>query len=123
MIENLTAASYPAADTGLAELVRYSRLLGSDENLVLGGGGNTSVKARGSDHAGRPLDLLFVKASGSELRTSRERDYPALRLHDLLLLESRDALSDEEMVDYVSRCKLDPTAPRPSIETLLHAFL
>ena len=32
-------------------------------------------------------------------------------------------MSDEEMVDYLSKCMLDPWAPRPSIETLLHAFL
>jgi rhamnose utilization protein RhaD (predicted bifunctional aldolase and dehydrogenase)/NAD(P)-dependent dehydrogenase (short-subunit alcohol dehydrogenase family) len=32
-------------------------------------------------------------------------------------------MSDEEMVAYLSRCLVDPDAPRPSIETLLHAFL
>ena len=31
-------------------------------------------------------------------------------------------MSDEEMVAYLARCQLDPSMPRPSIETLLHAF-
>jgi rhamnulose-1-phosphate aldolase/alcohol dehydrogenase len=38
-------------------------------------------------------------------------------------LYQRDAMSDEEMVAYLSRCQLDPTMPRASIETLLHAFI
>ena len=32
-------------------------------------------------------------------------------------------MTDEEMVAYLARCLVDPEAPRPSIETLLHAFL
>ena len=32
-------------------------------------------------------------------------------------------MSDEEMVAYLARCLVEPDAPRPSIETLLHAFL
>jgi rhamnose utilization protein RhaD (predicted bifunctional aldolase and dehydrogenase) len=123
MIEAETRAHYPDAGEALEGLVHYSRLLGSDESLVLGGGGNTSVKARGLDVAGRPLDVLFVKGSGSELKTSQPRDYTPLRLADLLVLETRSAMTDEEMVEYVGRCKLDPAAARPSIETLLHAFI
>ena len=32
-------------------------------------------------------------------------------------------MTDEEMVDYLARCLVDPSSARPSIETLLHAFL
>ena len=32
-------------------------------------------------------------------------------------------MTDEEMVAYLARCQLDPSMPRPSIETLLHAFV
>src|SRR5437588_13032298 len=32
-------------------------------------------------------------------------------------------MTDEEMVDYLARCLVDPASARPSIETLLHAFL
>jgi len=46
-----------------------------------------------------------------------------LRLDDLLALRERDAMSDEEMVAAVRRALLDPDSPRPSIESLLHAWL
>jgi rhamnose utilization protein RhaD (predicted bifunctional aldolase and dehydrogenase)/NAD(P)-dependent dehydrogenase (short-subunit alcohol dehydrogenase family) len=42
---------------------------------------------------------------------------------DLEMLRDRGDLSDEEMTDLVARALLDPGARRPSIETLLHAFL
>jgi rhamnulose-1-phosphate aldolase/alcohol dehydrogenase len=107
----------------LHELVHYSRLLGADESLVLRGGGNTSVKTTSPDLMGRPTATLLVKGSGSDLATARSADFAALRLDDLLWLRDHADLSDEEMVEYLVRCKLDPNAPRPSIETLLHAFL
>src|SRR6476661_449357 len=66
---------------------------------------------------------MWVKGSGSDLATMRASDFTALRLDDLLPLFARDDMSDEEMVAYLLRCRLDPDAPRPSIETLLHAFL
>src|SRR5829696_1069212 len=123
MVQERTAPTYPDAEPALAELVQYSRLLGSDESLVLGGGGNTSMKVRGTDVAGRAIDILFVKGSGSELKSSQPRDYAPMRLAERLILEERAALSDEQMVEYLGRCKLDPAAPRPAIETLLHAFI
>src|SRR5262245_55255930 len=95
MIEQQTFPAYPEAGAALQALVHYSRLLGSDEALVLGGGGNTSAKARGFDVTGREIDILFIKGSGSELKSSQARDYPRMRLADLLVLEKRHALSDE----------------------------
>ena len=44
-------------------------------------------------------------------------------MEDVLVLFDRDAMSDDEMVAYLAQCMIDPTSPRPSIETLLHAFL
>jgi rhamnose utilization protein RhaD (predicted bifunctional aldolase and dehydrogenase)/NAD(P)-dependent dehydrogenase (short-subunit alcohol dehydrogenase family) len=66
---------------------------------------------------------MWVKGSGADMRGSSAGDYPALRLDDLLPLLGRDDMSDEEMTDLVARALLDPGARRPSIETLLHAFL
>jgi rhamnulose-1-phosphate aldolase/alcohol dehydrogenase len=109
--------------TALDHVVHFSRLLGADESLVLRGGGNTSVKTRSKDLAGRDIDVLLIKGSGSDLASARPADFAALRLADLLLLRGRADMSDEDMVEYLLRCKLDPAAPRPSIETLLHAFL
>jgi rhamnulose-1-phosphate aldolase/alcohol dehydrogenase len=100
-----------------------SRLIGSDPRLVLWGGGNSSVKTIERDHAGRDVRAVWVKASGYDMKTLTPRGLTALRLDELLLLRGRREMSDEEMLAYVHRCQLDPKAARPSIETLLHAFL
>ena len=111
---------------GLSELdllVYQSRLIGADPGLVVWGGGNTSLKVTQEDFRGRDTNCMLIKASGSDMKVAQGQDFPAVRLDDILLLSERDSLSDEEMVDYLNRCMLDPNAPRPSIETLLHAFL
>jgi rhamnulose-1-phosphate aldolase/alcohol dehydrogenase len=114
---------YSGKGDALAELVTWSRHLGADSNLVLRGGGNTSVKVRERDVAGRPCAVLRVKGSGSDLASAAERDFAGVRLDDVLPLFAREAMSDEEMVGYLARTLTDPAAPRPSIETLLHAFI
>jgi rhamnulose-1-phosphate aldolase/alcohol dehydrogenase len=114
----------PAA--GLSELdalVYRSNLLASDRAIVNFGGGNTSAKTRETDHAGRETTVLWVKGSGSDLATIVPGGFTGLRLDEILPLAQRDAMSDEEMVAYLARCQIDPTMPRPSIETLLHAFV
>lgn len=107
----------------LTSLVEHSRLIGADESLVLRGGGNTSVKLQLKDFVGRPTSVLCIKGSGSDLATVELRDFARLRLEELLLLRNSGEMQDEVMVDYLLHCRLDPTSPRPSIETLLHAFL
>ena len=66
---------------------------------------------------------MTVKGSGSDLKTIEPKHFPSLDLEDVLVLFEKDAMSDDEMVAYLFQCMLDPTSPRPSIETLLHAFL
>jgi rhamnose utilization protein RhaD (predicted bifunctional aldolase and dehydrogenase)/NAD(P)-dependent dehydrogenase (short-subunit alcohol dehydrogenase family) len=105
------------------ECVQYSRLIGSDPALVLHGGGNSSVKTRWRDITGREDDVLFVKGSGCEMSTISPADFAPLalaRLRELLDLES---LSDTQMMRELAAASLDPDAPRPSVESLLHAFL
>ena len=107
----------------LGECVYGSRLIGSDPDLVLHGGGNTSVKDAFLDITGRSIDALYVKGSGWDLATIEAAGFTALpldRLHDLLAL---DSLSDTDMMRELSAARLDPGAPQPSVETLLHAFL
>jgi rhamnulose-1-phosphate aldolase/alcohol dehydrogenase len=111
---------------GLAELetLAYrSNLLGRDRAVANYGGGNTSTKAKERDHAGREVDVLWVKGSGSDLATIRADQFTGLKLEEVLPLEERDEMSDEEMVSYLAACQLRPDMPRGSIETLLHAFL
>ncbi|HXN05842.1 MAG TPA: bifunctional rhamnulose-1-phosphate aldolase/short-chain dehydrogenase [Nitrospiria bacterium] len=107
-----------------AGVVTYvSRLIGKDPNLVLWGGGNSSIKAAGKDHLGRKTNILWIKGSGSDMRTIVEKQFCPLRLDDLLPLIDREAMSDDEMVAYQAKCSLEPSAPKASIETLLHAFI
>jgi rhamnulose-1-phosphate aldolase/alcohol dehydrogenase len=111
---------------GLSEpeaLAYRSNLLGADRAVANFGGGNTSTKAKERDHAGREIDVLWVKGSGSDLATIRAEQFTGLKLEEVLPLEEREAMSDEEMVAYLASCQLRPDMPRGSIETLLHAFV
>src|SRR5687768_16626289 len=107
----------------LEQLVYQSRLIGAEESLVLWGGGNNSVKMRGSDPLGVPLDIMFVKGSGSDIKSIVASEYPGVRLDYVRALLRRDRMADDEMVDYLGRALIDPRSRRPSIETLLHGFL
>src|ERR671935_2252897 len=112
-----------AASDELDALVYRSNLLGADRALANKGGGNTSVKVASTDHMGRPVDVLWVKASGTDLASITRAGFAALRLEEVLPLRQRTEMPDAEMVDYLRRCALSPDQPRPSIETLLHAFV
>jgi rhamnulose-1-phosphate aldolase/alcohol dehydrogenase len=115
-------ADAPTAD--IEQLVYQSRLVGMEEDLVLWGGGNNSVKARATDLLGRPIDVMYIKSSGSDMKSIVPRQFPGVRLDYIAPLRARDEdMTDQEMVDYLARCLIDPASARPSIETLLHAFL
>src|ERR1700736_6510654 len=107
----------------LALRVYTTRLLGQDPRLVLHGGGNTSVKTRVSDLNGDEVDVLCVKGSGWDMGSIEPAGLPAVRLAPLLKLRARDTLSDEDMVRLQRANLIDPAAPNPSVETLLHAFI
>ncbi|MHA1114225.1 MAG: class II aldolase, partial [Alphaproteobacteria bacterium] len=107
----------------IALRVYTSRLIGADPRLVLHGGGNTSVKTRLPDLFGEDVDVLCVKGSGWDLDSIEPAGLPAVRLEPLRRLRALASLSDEDMVN-AQRCNLlDSSAPNPSVETLLHAFL
>jgi rhamnulose-1-phosphate aldolase/alcohol dehydrogenase len=107
----------------LALRVYTSRLIGADPDLVLHGGGNTSLKARARDLFGDEVEVLHIKDTGSDLASIEPEGLPAVRLQPLLRLRDLDALDDETMVAEQRRALLDPGAPNPSVETFLHAFL
>jgi rhamnose utilization protein RhaD (predicted bifunctional aldolase and dehydrogenase)/NAD(P)-dependent dehydrogenase (short-subunit alcohol dehydrogenase family) len=119
----MAAAGPDEADRQLALRVYTSRLIGRVPDLVMHGGGNTSVKVRRRDLFGAEIDVLHVKGSGWDLETIEAAGLPGVRMDELLRLRDLDALSDEDMVN-VQRCNLlDSTSPNPSVETLLHAYL
>ncbi len=111
-------------DNEIDQLVYQSRLVGAEESLVLWGGGNNSVKSTSTDLLGAPIPVMYIKSSGSDMKTIVPKEFPAVRLDYIEPLRTRDGeMSDQEMVDYLARCLVDPSSRRPSIETLLHAFL
>jgi rhamnulose-1-phosphate aldolase/alcohol dehydrogenase len=116
------AAKAARLDT-LDGLTYRSNLLGADRALANIGGGNTSSEGTVLDHAGRETGVLWVKGSGTDLATITPRGFAALRLDEILPLRGREAMDDAAMVAHLRRCALDPDTPRPSIETLLHAFV
>ena len=120
-----TVARYEAAGVArdLALRVYTTRLLGADPRLVLHGGGNTSVKTRACDLMGREVEVLCVKGSGADMAAIEPAGLPAVRLDELRMLRARGAMTDEEMVRVQRANLLDPMAPNPSVETLLHAFV
>ncbi|MFL5378327.1 MAG: bifunctional aldolase/short-chain dehydrogenase [Myxococcales bacterium] len=119
------AIDHYAARSGepLALRVYTSRLIGSDADLVLHGGGNTSVKIVKRNLLGDEVEALCVKGSGWDLDSIEPPGFPALDLAWLRRLRKLDALSDEEMVNQFRTHLFDASAPNPSVETLLHAFL
>lgn len=111
------------ADDDLAMRVYTSRLLGSNDDLVMHGGGNTSVKGIATDFFGRSVEVLYVKGSGWDLKTIEKPGFPAIRLHETRMLAELEALSDTDMTRQLRALMLDPTAPSPSVEAILHAIL
>jgi len=115
------AADFSSDD--LAMRVYTSRLLGASEDLVMHGGGNTSVKATTEDFFGRHIDVLYVKGSGWDLKTIEKAGFPAIRLEETQRLAELETLSDTDMTQQLRALMLDPTAPSPSVEAILHAIL
>src|SRR6266403_1825611 len=107
----------------MALRVYSSRLIGRDPDLVLHGGGNTSLKGTLTTLVGERVEALFVKGSGWDLVAIEPPGLPAVDLVHLRKLRALAELSDEEMVNQLRTHLFDAGAPNPSVETLLHAFL
>lgn len=118
-------AAYAAKGIGrdLALRTYTTRLLGGEPLLVLHGGGNTSVKTRVTDLVGDEWDVLCVKGSGWDMGTIEPAGLPAVKLQPLLKARALPRLSDEDMVALQRANLIDPGAPNPSVEALLHAFI
>ena len=110
-------------DDALAQRVYSSRLLGAEPDLVLHGGGNTSVKDRRSDFFGDETELIFVKGSGWDLATIEAPGFAPVRMAPLLKMAELAELSDTDMVREQRAAMTDPDAPTPSIEAILHAII
>ncbi len=107
----------------LAERVYSSRLLGANPDLVLHGGGNTSVKGEWKDIFGEQVATLYVKGSGSDLATIEQEDFVPVRMDAMLKLAALDQLSDLDMARELKLASLDPNSPAPSVEAIMHALI
>ena len=116
-------ATWPHCSENLAMLVYTSRLIGAESELVLHGGGNTSVKDWSLNILGEKQEILYIKGSGWDLGRIEPAGLPGLDLAWLRRLRSLQQLSDQEMVNQFRTHLLDASSPDPSIETLVHAFL
>jgi rhamnose utilization protein RhaD (predicted bifunctional aldolase and dehydrogenase) len=125
-IAELSAKIPPHLSAESLALRTYTaRLLGADPSLVVHGGGNTSVKTQAQTlfPDAPPIDVLHIKGSGWDLATIDPPGHPAVRLAPLLAYRALPAMTDEDMVNELRSNLLDASAPTPSVETLLHAFL
>src|SRR3954469_22174541 len=105
----------------LALRVYTTRLLGGEPRLVLHGGGNTSVKLDMTDLVGDTWPVLCVKGSGWDMAVIEPAGLPAVKLAPLLKARRLNRLADEDMVALQRANLIDPGAPNPSVEALLHA--
>ncbi len=110
-------------DDALALRVYTSRLLGREPSLVLHGGGNTSVKACVENLFGETESVLYVKGSGWDLATIEKPGFAPVRLDVLNKMAQLETLSDSDMVNAQRAAMLDPHAPNPSVEAILHAII
>jgi rhamnulose-1-phosphate aldolase/alcohol dehydrogenase len=117
----------------VGRLVYRSNLLGSDQRITNSGGGNTSSKLTETDPlTGRPVEVLWVKGSGGDLRTSTRANFSSLYQDKLAGL--RDAYAarpdrglksaaEDEMVAMYSHATFNLNPRAPSIDTPLHSYL
>ncbi len=123
----------PVAPNSVDELIHRSNCLGTDQRITNTGGGNTSSKISEKDPlTGEMVEVMWVKGSGGDLRTSKKENFSSLYQSKLLDLQRVYAAraekglkspAEDEMVGMFSHCTFNLN-PRPSsIDTPLHSFI
>jgi rhamnulose-1-phosphate aldolase/alcohol dehydrogenase len=115
------------------KLVYRSNKLGDDQRITNTGGGNTSSKIMMHDPLnGEDVEVLWVKGSGGDLRTSKRENFASLymsKLVDLQTLYNRTELKgaktaiEDKMVDMYLHTVFNLNSRATSIDTPLHAFV
>jgi rhamnulose-1-phosphate aldolase/alcohol dehydrogenase len=122
-----------AALSAVEELIYRSNCLGRDQRITNTGGGNTSAKIIEKDPVtGQDTEVLWVKGSGGDLRTSKRENFSSLYQDKLLGLRNTYAAradkglkspAEDDMVGMYAHCTFNLN-PRPSsIDTPLHSFI
>ncbi|MBI2510405.1 MAG: bifunctional rhamnulose-1-phosphate aldolase/short-chain dehydrogenase [Opitutae bacterium] len=117
----------------VARLVYRSNLLGSDQRITNTGGGNTSSKLTEKDPlTAQPVEVLWVKGSGGDLRTSTRENFSSLYQSKLLDLQKLYASradkglkspAEDDMVGMYTHATFNLNPRASSIDTPLHSFL
>ena len=116
------------------ERLRYrSNILGDDQRVTNTGGGNTSSKIIMTDPlTGEEVDVLWVKGSGGDLRTSTRANFASLYMDRLLGLQKiYDAAEvkgvktdiEDKMVSMYPHTTFNLNPRASSIDTPLHGFI
>ncbi len=127
--DETVAAGLSPAD----RLVYRSNCLGADQRITNTGGGNTSSKLIEADPLdGDSTEVLWVKGSGGDLRTSKRENFASLKLDQLLALRGVYAdkpergpktPAEDSMVGLFAHCTYNLNPRASSIDTPLHGFL
>ncbi|MFY8328180.1 bifunctional rhamnulose-1-phosphate aldolase/short-chain dehydrogenase [Pseudoalteromonas sp. ZZD1] len=114
-------------------LIYRSNILGADQRITNTGGGNTSAKAMEVDPlTGESVEVLWVKGSGGDLRTSKPENFSSLYMSKLISLQDIYHSADEvgvktqiedDMVDMYRHATFNLNPRATSIDTPLHAFI
>ena len=114
-------------------LVYRSNILGDDQRITNTGGGNTSSKILQTDPlTGSEVDVMYVKGSGGDLRTSKRANFASLYMDKVMQLQDvYDAADDkgvkteieDAMVAMYPHCVYNLNPRASSIDTPLHAFI
>ena len=117
----------------VGRLIYRSNILGSDQRITNTGGGNTSSKIVEKDPlTGQPTEVLWVKGSGGDLRTSLRENFSSLYQQKLLdlqqLYDARPdkglkAPAEDDMVGMQAHATFNLNPRASSIDTPLHSFL
>jgi rhamnulose-1-phosphate aldolase/alcohol dehydrogenase len=117
----------------VGRLVYRSNLLGSDQRITNTGGGNTSSKLKENDPlTGESTEVLWVKGSGGDLRTSNRDNFSSLYQDKLIALQGVYSAkpnkgikseSEDAMVNMYFHTTFNLNPRASSIDTPLHAFL
>jgi len=132
-VNDLWDDAHAASLDEISRLVYRSNLLGADQRITNTGGGNTSAKLSGKDPlTGGGVDVLWVKGSGGDLRTSTRENFASLdrekigQLRELYSARPDRGLksrAEDDMIGLYPHCAFNLNPRAPSIDTPLHAFL
>jgi rhamnulose-1-phosphate aldolase/alcohol dehydrogenase len=125
--------SYVQKLTPLEALIYRSNILGADQRITNTGGGNTSAKLNEIDPlTGEQVEVLWVKGSGGDLRTSKPENFASLYMDKLMSLQTIynkaepkgvKTQIEDDMVAMYAHATFNLNSRAPSIDTPLHAFI